>query len=566
MREGPLRLTEGYILAGRYRILRMLGKGGMGIVYAAHDRELDEKVAVKVLRPDVGHSTDMARRFRSEIKLARRVRHRNVCGIHEFGQDGHLQFIAMELIEGVDLKRLLRQRGPFDAEHAFDMAIQVTEGLAAIHEVGILHRDLKTPNLMRDTHGVVRLMDFGIAKQVDAVATAATATGEVLGTPEYMSPEQIRGEKLDVRSDLYALGIVVFELFTGELPFRGDTPVNTFWMQLNDPPPLDGPRAARLPRAVVPVLARALAKSAADRHASSHDLAEALREARAHALPDAPRTVPPWRILTATAPQTQAQTLAAPSPAAVVDMTARLGETRVSGTKPGALPTPAVAGRAPMKPGLTMSGRGLWLAAAVGVAVVAAVGLAIAPGRVASPPSLAPSPTLAASTSLPSDPATTPSASPETRVAPDSERPPTSPLAASPAASPPKRDSVEPRRASADVAARTAPRGPASPDTGQPQSAREAAEPALPAPHAAGPGESLRPTGQLHLRVVPQAQVELDGTLLGSPPGGPLTLAPGEHRIRLLHPDYKPLVRKPTIRAGETLRLEVDLTQEAFPK
>jgi serine/threonine protein kinase len=276
-------VTEGALLAGRYEILKPIGKGGMGMVYKAHDRELDEIVALKVLRADVARSGDMARRFKSEIKIARRIRHRNVCGIHEFGQDGHLQFIAMELIEGVDFRKVLQERGALPVGEAFDVSIQTAKGLQAIHDAGIVHRDLKTPNLMRDAQGVVRLMDFGIAKDVAATGGDQTMTGMIVGTPEYMSPEQARGQRVDNRSDIYALGIVVWELFTGDVPFRGDSPLSTLYKQIQDPLPFDDPRAATLPGSLRPVLEKALAKEPQDRYQTVRDFAEGLRGARAAA-------------------------------------------------------------------------------------------------------------------------------------------------------------------------------------------------------------------------------------------------------------------------------------------
>ena len=279
-------IKRGSLVAGRYEILSPLGKGGMGMVYKAHDRVLDETVALKVLRPDVAREADMARRFRSEIKLARKVRHRNVCGIHEYGEQGELRYIAMEFIEGVDFRHLLQDRGAPLPEEAFEISIQVAEGLAAIHDAGIIHRDLKTPNIMRDSRGYVRLMDFGIAKQAGAEATlGATAVGMIVGTPEYMSPEQARGEKIDYRSDIYALGIVVFEVFTGHVPFRGDTPIATIFKHLQDSPPLEGPRAAALPESLIPILKKSLSKQAADRYNTVHDMVEALREARSITFP-----------------------------------------------------------------------------------------------------------------------------------------------------------------------------------------------------------------------------------------------------------------------------------------
>jgi serine/threonine protein kinase len=272
-------VTQGALLAGRYEILEPLGKGGMGMVYKARDRELDEIVALKVLRPEIARSGDMARRFRSEIKLARKIRHRNVCGIHEFGQDGHLQFIAMELIQGVDFKKVLKERGTLPLAEAYDVTIQIAKGLQAIHDAGIVHRDLKTPNLMRDSQGIVRLMDFGIAKDV-AAAGGETVTGQIVGTPEYMSPEQARGQRVDQRSDIYALGVVVWELFTGDVPFRGDSPLATLYKQIQDPLPLQGPLGSALPGPLKPVLEKALAKEPQDRYQSVREFAEAVRSAR----------------------------------------------------------------------------------------------------------------------------------------------------------------------------------------------------------------------------------------------------------------------------------------------
>ena len=273
-------LTQGSILAARYEILTLLGKGGMGVVYKAQDRLLDEPVAIKVLRSELMNTPELARRFRSEIKLARKVTHTNVCRIHEYGEDGPLSYISMALIEGTDLRKLLRQQPEgLPTEEAFEASIQSADGLQAIHAVGIIHRDLKTPNIVRDDQGIVRLMDFGIAKEADHNA-GLTATGEVMGTPEYMSPEQCRGDQLDFRSDIYSLGIVVYELFTGRVPFHGETVMSTLLKQLQEPPPLDGPAAARLPASVVPVLRRALAKQPSERHGSAAELAEALRAAR----------------------------------------------------------------------------------------------------------------------------------------------------------------------------------------------------------------------------------------------------------------------------------------------
>src|SRR5262245_2201850 len=298
-------VRKGSVIASRYEILETIGKGGMGMVYKAHDQTLDEPVALKVLRPEMANSADIARRFRAEIKLARKVRHRNVCGIHEYGEDGDLRFITMEFIEGVDLRNILETKGAPMPQEAFEISIQLAEGLQAIHEAGIIHRDLKTPNIMRDSKGYVRLMDFGIAKQAgEGSMSGATMMGMIVGTPEYMSPEQARGEKVDFRSDIYALGIVIFEIFTGTLPFRGETPIATIFKHLQEPPPLEGRvAAAMLPPPLVPVLKSALAKEANGRYQTAADMAEALKEARTAAFPHS-KQVPTTAVIPgATAPR-----------------------------------------------------------------------------------------------------------------------------------------------------------------------------------------------------------------------------------------------------------------------
>src|SRR5688572_18790494 len=250
----------------------------MGMVYKARDRRLDEVVAIKVLRPDFGSDPAMATRFRSEIKLARKVRHRNVCAIHDYGEDRGLLYISMEFVEGVDLKQVLRKSGALPPERGYDVAIQIAEGLQAVHDAGIVHRDLKTPNIMSDGAGTARLMDFGVAKRIGE--GAATVTGHIVGTPEYMSPEQAQGLKVDTRSDIYALGIVIYEIFTGQVPFRGETPISTILKHLNDPPPLEGPQAARIPESLKPVLRRCLAKDPEHRYPTARDVRTALEEAR----------------------------------------------------------------------------------------------------------------------------------------------------------------------------------------------------------------------------------------------------------------------------------------------
>lgn len=373
-------VVQGSVISGRYEVLSRLGKGGMGLVYLARDRMLDTDVALKVLRSDL--SAGLERRFRSEIRLARQVRHRNVCGIHEYGEDGSLHYIVMEYIQGSDLHTSIRDGHGLPPEEAFDVAMQATEGLQAIHEAGIIHRDLKTANIMRDRRGHIRLMDFGIAKQAEADgAPGLTGTGQIIGTPDYMSPEQIRSEKLDFRSDIYAMGAVIFELFTGRTPFRGSTPVAIIMKHLEEPPPLKGPEAAGIPEPLLPVLEQALAKDREARHptagallADLHRAREAWRGVERPALERSPALAPQISTAPAAAvafrPVTEpaapltpvpSVTLPSPSPARVTARAPTLVPPRVSAVRP------RVETRAPKPSGPPLR----WMLIAVPLLVVA---------------------------------------------------------------------------------------------------------------------------------------------------------------------------------------------------
>jgi serine/threonine protein kinase len=308
-------LTQGAVIASRYEVLSPVGKGGMGMVYKAYDRKLEETVAIKVLRAEFANTDEMAKRFLQEVKQARKVSHRNVCRIHDYHDDSGVRFISMEFVEGTDLKQLVRDRGGYlAAEEAFEVAIQSAAGLQAIHDVGIIHRDLKTSNIMRDPGGHVRLMDFGIAKIAGADRSGAgslTSTGQIMGTPEYMSPEQCLGDTIDYRSDIYALGVVIYEVFTGTVPFRGDTPVATLFKHIQDPVPFEGPLAARIPSTAVPVLRKALAKDKASRYESAAAMADALREAQEESRVAVPSDAAPTL---GRAPVVSPEDLAVPTP------------------------------------------------------------------------------------------------------------------------------------------------------------------------------------------------------------------------------------------------------------
>src|SRR5271166_1937171 len=220
---GATVLEVGTVLGGRYQIQQLLGMGGMGAVYKAHDLEVDRTVGLKVIRPDLAGNPAILARFKQELVLARQVTHRNIIRIYDLNEADGVKFITMEFIEGEDLRTILTREGKLHPKEAVNIMRQSCAGLQAAHVEGVIHRDLKPSNIMRDASGRVVIMDFGLAKTVQG--DGMTQTGMMIGTMEYMSPEQAMGSELDPRSDLFTMGLIFYELITGNLPFRAESAI-----------------------------------------------------------------------------------------------------------------------------------------------------------------------------------------------------------------------------------------------------------------------------------------------------------------------------------------------------
>ncbi len=288
----PIReLETGTTFARRYKVIEELGKGGMGRVYKVFDTEVREKLALKLLKPEIATDAATIERFRNELRLARTVSHRNVCRMHDLGREEGTgtYFITMEYVPGEDLKSLIHSIGALPVGKAVTIARQIAEGLAEAHRLGVVHRDLKPQNIMIDREGGARIMDFGIARSVKAKGT--TGAGAMIGTPEYMSPEQVDGKEADARSDIYSLGIVLFEMLTGRLPFEGDTPLAVAVKQKSEPPPAPRSINAQIPEELGGIALKCLKKEKKERYKSAEDLvAELARVERA--LPGTTRSLP----------------------------------------------------------------------------------------------------------------------------------------------------------------------------------------------------------------------------------------------------------------------------------
>jgi serine/threonine protein kinase/Flp pilus assembly protein TadD len=287
-------LSTGSTFANRYQVIEELGKGGMGRVYKVFDTKIKEKVALKLIKPEVASDKETIERFNNELRLARRIRHKNVCGMFDIGEAEGAHFITMEYVPGQDLRGLIRQSKQLTVGTAVAIAKQVCEGLEEAHRLGIIHRDLKPSNIIIDRDGNAKIMDFGIARSIKA--KGITGAGVMIGTPEYMSPEQVEGKDVDPRSDLYSLGIILYEMTTGRVPFEGDTPFTVGVKHKSEKPQDPKQINPNLPDDLSWIILRCLEKDKAGRFQSAAELQAELAKIE-KGIPTTQRKIPrPGRL------------------------------------------------------------------------------------------------------------------------------------------------------------------------------------------------------------------------------------------------------------------------------
>src|ERR1700728_2998434 len=271
-------------LSQRYDILASAGHGSMGNVYKARDRETGEVVALKLLKPEIASDQTMMERFKNELLFARKITHKNVCRVHEFNRIGGIAYTSMEFVEGESLRSVLNRFGGLPPRKAIDLVHQICSGLQEAHAQGIVHRDLKPENVMIDAQGNVKIMDFGIARSMEAVTRL---TGSMVGTPAYMAPEQVAGKPVDYRTDIYSLGLIMYELFTGAQAFQAENAVAVALKQMRESPIPPHEIEPLIPVAIERAILKCLEKEPLKRFQSIPELEAALRSPMAPAAPQA---------------------------------------------------------------------------------------------------------------------------------------------------------------------------------------------------------------------------------------------------------------------------------------
>ncbi|MFY9844106.1 MAG: tetratricopeptide repeat protein [Terriglobales bacterium] len=267
-------LQPGVLFGGRYEIMGVLGQGGMGAVYKARDRELDRLIALKVIRPELATDPAILARFKQELILSRNITHKNVVRIFDLGEADGIRFISMEYVDGEDLRTILRRDGKFSPKDAITVVEQVCRALDSAHSEGVIHRDLKPQNIMRDKNGRIVVMDFGLARSLGD--SGMTQTGAIVGTMEYMSPEQAMGSTLDQRSDIFSVGLIFFELLTAKAPYKADTAIASLMKRTREEAQSASDVDASVPKSLSAIVSRCLEREPANRYHSAVELLQQL--------------------------------------------------------------------------------------------------------------------------------------------------------------------------------------------------------------------------------------------------------------------------------------------------
>jgi len=288
-------LTTGSTFAGRYQVIEELGQGGMGRVYKVFDTKIKEKVALKLIKPEVASDKETIERFSNEIRLARRIRHKNVCGMFDIGEADGAHFITMEYVHGEDLKSMIHMSGSLSLGMLLSVGKQVCDGLAEAHSLGVVHRDLKPQNIMIDKNGNAKIMDFGIARSVKD--KGITGAGVMIGTPEYMSPEQAETRDVDPRSDIYSLGVILYEMATSHVPFTGETALSIAMKHKGEIPKNPKQLNTNIPDDLSGVILKCLEKDKAKRYQSASDVHSELEKIE-KGIPTTERVVPERKTIT----------------------------------------------------------------------------------------------------------------------------------------------------------------------------------------------------------------------------------------------------------------------------
>src|ERR1700681_174313 len=291
----PAMLEPGQLLGQRYEVLQILGEGGMGAVYKARDIELNRMVALKVIRPDLAGNQAIIDRFKQELLLANQVTHKNVIRIYDLSEADGMKFITMEYVEGEDLRGLMQKKGKLAPQEAVEIMQQTCRALDAAHSAGIIHRDLKPQNIMRDKTGRILVMDFGLARTLEG--DGMTQTGALVGTMDYMSPEQALGKDLDQRSDLFAMGLIFYELLAGKMPYKADSVVASLLKRTQERAAPVSSHDGTIPKQLSDVVSRCMEPDVKMRYQSSAEILtdlDAWQGGRAAATLHFPSGVRPW--------------------------------------------------------------------------------------------------------------------------------------------------------------------------------------------------------------------------------------------------------------------------------